>query len=139
MSSQYFLQQQLTAFLRRLSRVALDLPRKGFTKAFSKCANQPQALGHTRAHRLGEERRLTSGRGSASLADPTLARPCGRLPGGGRPLFFPRARLAVRRGGSAWELNPPRTFVGPHDGFEVRAAHQRRSAPVDGGIVRRAG
>ena len=36
-------------------------------------------------------------------------------------------------GGSAWELNPPGAFVGPHDGFEVRAAHQHRSAPEGAG------
>jgi len=33
-------------------------------------------------------------------------------------------------GGSAWESNPPETFV-PPDGFEVREAHRDSTAPLD--------
>ena len=80
-----------------------------------------------------------------SLAELNFAESWGRLPGGGRPLSFPPKSFGSRsvgvspagsNGGSAWESNPPGTFAGPHDGFEVRAAHQHRSAPpIVGPIV----
>ena len=36
----------------------------------------------------------------------------------------PHGRFCWKIGGSAWESNPPGTFLAPHTGFEVRELHQ---------------
>jgi len=41
------------------------------------------------------------------------------------------ARVKKKRGGSAWESNPPgNPLVRPHNGFEDRAPHRRRRTPA---------
>ncbi len=40
------------------------------------------------------------------------------------------SNLKHKDGGSVWGSNPPKTFLMPPDGFEVREAHRDLNAPL---------
>ncbi len=46
------------------------------------------------------------------------------------PILPPAVTRRPPPGGSVWELNPPEPPQAPPNGFEDRAGHQTRSAPV---------